>query len=39
MKGRFCGKELQKPRKLKDFCCYAHRGAHAVKAFDGPSQG
>ena len=28
----YCGKELQKPRKLKDFCSYAHRGAHTVKA-------
>src|SRR5262245_32035727 len=32
----YCGGELQKPRKLKDFCSYAHRGAHAVKVFDGP---
>jgi hypothetical protein len=32
----YCGKELQKPRKLKDFCSYAHRGAHTVKAFNGP---
>jgi hypothetical protein len=32
----YCGKELQKSRKLKDFCSYAHRGAHTVKALDGP---
>jgi hypothetical protein len=33
-----CGAELQKPRKLKDLCSYAHRdrGAHTVKAFNGP---
>jgi len=30
-----CGKELQKPRKLKDFCSYSHRGKHVVKALDG----
>jgi hypothetical protein len=30
-----CGKELQKPRKLKDFCSYSHRGKHVVKAVDG----
>jgi hypothetical protein len=31
----YCGKELQKPRKLKDFCSYAHRGKYEVKALDG----
>jgi hypothetical protein len=33
---QYCGEELKKPRKLNDFCSNAHRGAHTVKAFDGP---
>jgi hypothetical protein len=31
----YCGKELQKQRKLKDFCSYSHRGKHVVNALDG----
>jgi hypothetical protein len=31
----YCGKELQKPRKLKDFCSYSNRGKHVVNALDG----